>query len=144
VYAGRRIALAEVFIEGRAGRLVAHGSSLCFVFPSKSLSAPPPSLRSIPEPEYTTPDPYLRPVIGEIIPQEVWDNMSGLDVLTAVLAGERSAPPMRYLTRLRLVEAAPGQAAFALPASEWLCPLAERWRAVSSRCWPTPRWQEPS
>jgi uncharacterized protein (TIGR00369 family) len=109
-------------MEDGAGRLVAHGSSLCFVFPPKSLSAPPPSLRAVPEPEYATPDPYLRPVIGEIIPQEVWDKMSGLEVLTAVLTGKLPAPPIGYLTGLRLVEAAPGQAAFALPASEWLCP----------------------
>jgi acyl-coenzyme A thioesterase PaaI-like protein len=122
VHAGHRIALSEVLIEDGAGCLIAHGSSLCFVFPPKSLSTPPPSLRLVREPEYATPDPYLRPVIGEIIPQEVWDRMNGLEVLTAVLAGDLPAPPTCHLTGLRRVEAAPGQAAFALPATEWLCP----------------------
>jgi uncharacterized protein (TIGR00369 family) len=123
VYAGRRVALSEVLIEDGAGRLVAHGSSLCFVFPPKSpLPAPPSGPQLVREPEYATPDPYLRPVIGEIIPQEVWNKMSGLEMLTASLAGELPAPPTRYLTGLRLVEAAHGHAAFTLPASEWLCP----------------------
>jgi len=123
VYAGRRIALSEVLIEDGAGRLVAHGSSLCFVFPPASpLPAPPSSPQLVREPEYDTPDPYLRPVIGEIIPQEVWDKMSGLEMLTAMLAGELPGPPTRYLMGLQLVEAAAGQAAFALPASGWLCP----------------------
>jgi uncharacterized protein (TIGR00369 family) len=122
VHAGRRIALSEVLVEDAAGRLIAHGSSLCFVFPPNAPATPPPGVGSVREPEYATPDPYLQPVSGEIIPQEVWDKMSGLDVLTALLAGELPAPPLHYLTGLRIVEAAPGQAAFALPASEWFCP----------------------
>jgi uncharacterized protein (TIGR00369 family) len=122
VYAGRRIALSEVHIEDRLGRLIAHGSSLCFVFPPESpLPAPPPGPQ-VAEPEYTTLDPYLRPVVGETLSQKVWNRMSGLEMLTAVLAGELPAAPTRYLMGLRLVEAAPRQAAFSLPASEWLCP----------------------
>lgn len=123
VHAGRRIALSEVLIEDAAGRLVAHGSSLCFVFPPAS---PPPSSPSSPQPaceaEYATPDPYLRPVVGEVTPQTVWDKMSGLEMLTASLAGALPAPPTRYLMGLRLVDAAQGKAAFTLPASQWLCP----------------------
>lgn len=123
VHAGRRVALSEVLIEDGAGRLVANGSSLCFVFPTKSPPPGlPPSSPPVRQPEYATPDPYLRPVIGEVIPQEVWDEMSGLEMLTASLAGELPAPPTRYLMGLRLVEAADGTAGFALPASEWLCP----------------------
>ncbi len=123
VYAGRRIALSEVHIEDRLGRLIAHGSSLCFVFPPESpLPAPPPSLQLVREPEYVTLDPYLRPVVGETVPQKVWNQMSGLEMLTASLAGELPAPPTRYLVGLRLVEAASGRATFALPATEWLCP----------------------
>jgi uncharacterized protein (TIGR00369 family) len=123
VYAGRRMALSEVLVEDGAGRLIAHGSSLCFVFPPASplpmLPTGPPLLR---EPECATLDPYLRPVIGEILPQEVFDKMSGLEILTASLAGELPAPPTRYLLGQRLVEASPGKAAFTLPATEWLCP----------------------
>jgi uncharacterized protein (TIGR00369 family) len=123
VHGGRRIALSEVLIEDDAGRLLAHGSSLCFVFPlAPALPTPPPISRPMPEPEYATPDPYLRPVIGEIVQQEVWSKLSGLEILTASLAGQLPAPPTRYLMGLRLVEAEKGMASFALPASEWLCP----------------------
>ncbi len=123
VHAGRRIALSEVLIEDGAGRLVAHGSSLCFVFPPVSPLPPPPSsLPSIPEPEYATPDPYLRPVVGGTLPQEVFDQKSGLEILTTSLTGERPGPPTFYLMGLKLVEATAGKAAFTLPASEWLCP----------------------
>ena len=48
--------------------------------------------------------------------------MSGLEMLTVSLAGELPVPPTRYLTGLRLIEASPGKATFALPASQWLCP----------------------
>ena len=123
VHAGRRIALSEVLVEDAAGRLVAHGSSLCFVFPATSPPIVRPSgSRLAREPEHATPDPYLRPVVGAVVPQKVWDEMSGLEMLTASLAGELPAPATRYLLGLRLVEAARGSAAFALPATEWLCP----------------------
>lgn len=126
VHAGRRIGLSEVWIENAAGQLVAHGSSLCFVFPPAALPAPAGGLAAVEGREYATPDPYLRPAHGEVIAQEVWDKMSGLEVLTAMLAGELPAPPLRYLTGLRPVEAGPGHAVFALPASEWLCPPSAR------------------
>jgi len=127
VHAGRRVALSEVMIEDDAGRLVANGSSLCFVFPPES--SPPEAPSSFPrvsEPEYPTPDPYLRPVIGEVVSQEDWNRLSGLEMLTAMLEGEFPNPPTRYLTGLRLLEATAGEAAFALPASEWLCPPTAR------------------
>ena len=123
VHGGRRIALSEVLIEDGAGRLVAHGSSICFVFPPESPPrAAPPGLQPVHAPAYSTPDPYLRSVVGGVIPQETWNTMSGFEMLRASLAGELPAPPTRYLLGLRLVEATQGQAAFALPASEWLCP----------------------
>ncbi len=127
VYAGRRVALSEVLIEDDAGRLIAHGSSLCFVFPPVDPLPPtptnPPLVR---EAEYATPDPYLRPVCGDVVPQDVWNKMSGLEMLTASLAGELPPPPTHYLTGLNLVEVAHEQAAFTLPASEWLCPPTGR------------------
>ena len=123
IYAGRTVALSEVAIEDQAGRLVAHGSSLCFVFPPQSPpQSPNPSPAPTKEPQYATPDPYLRPVIGEVVPQNAWDRLSGLEMLIARLAGQMPHAPTRYLTGLRLVDTASGQATFALPATEWLCP----------------------
>jgi uncharacterized protein (TIGR00369 family) len=125
IYAGRTVALSDVAIEDHEGRLVAHGSSLCFVFPPQPPPPGPPAAPA-PEPHYATPDPHLRPVVGEVLPQSVWDQMSGLEGLKAALAGELPAPPARYLFGLRLLDASEGQAAFALPASEWLCPPSGR------------------
>jgi len=56
-----------------------------------------------------------------LIAQEVWDRMSGLEVLRAQLAGRLPMPPIHYLTGLTLTAASAGQATFTLPASEWLC-----------------------
>jgi uncharacterized protein (TIGR00369 family) len=127
VHVGRRVALSEVFIEDGAGRLIANGSSLCFVFPPTTPPPGPlPSARPPRASEYATPDPYLRPVIGEATPQEVWDKKNGLEILTALLAGELPMPPTRYLMGLQLIEVAHGKASFALPASEWLCPPTAR------------------
>jgi uncharacterized protein (TIGR00369 family) len=64
-------------------------------------------------------------VLGEVLPQEVWERMSGLEVLQAQLAGELAPPPLHYLTGVRPTSAAAGEAVFALPCHEWLCsPLA--------------------
>jgi uncharacterized protein (TIGR00369 family) len=131
IYGGRTVALSEVAVEDQGGRLVAHGSSLCFVFPSKPLSespAPTPAVAATPavEPRYATPDPYLRPVVGEVVPQEAWERMSGLEILRALAAGEFPPSPNRYLTGLRMVEVSEGETTFTMPASEWLCPPTAR------------------
>lgn len=121
IYTGRTVALSDVSIEDHEGRLVAHGSSLLFVFPPQ----PPPTGPAVAppkEPEHATPDPYLRPVVGETLPQSVFDRMSGLEVMNAIRAGELPSPPTRHLFGLRLAEASRGQATFVLPASQWLCP----------------------
>ena len=125
IYTGRTVALSDVSIEDHEGRLVAHGSSLLFVFPPQ---APPPGPAVTPpkEPEHATPDPYLRPVVGEMLPQSVFDRMSGLEVMNALRAGSLPSPPSRYLFGLRMTEASEGQATFVLPASGWLCPPSAR------------------
>lgn len=131
IYGGRTIALSEVAIEDQDGRLIAHGSSLCFVFPSQPRSDPSPSVPEVgvtqkQEPEYATPDPYLRPMVGAIVPQEMWGRMSGLEILRALAADELPPSPNRYLTGLRMVDASEGETTFVMPASEWLCPPTAR------------------
>ena len=111
--------------------MIAHGSSLCFVAPqvSPGLAAPTASAPSARVPTAPRaggsgtddPDPYARPAQGEVLQQEVWERLSGLEVLLAQLAGELPMPPVHYLTGLTLTAAAPGEATFTMPASEWLC-----------------------
>src|SRR5262249_6218092 len=85
IHAGQTIAVCLGEVTDDAGRLVAVASTRCAILPR--LAAPsevveqalknPPHLT---EPEWPTPHPYQRPVKGEVLPQEIWDRMSGLEV----------------------------------------------------------------
>jgi uncharacterized protein (TIGR00369 family) len=122
LHARRSLALSEVsLIDGHGGTL-AHGSSLCFVLPALSPPPEPPSaLEPVDPPVYDTPDPWARPPEGTILAQEVWDRMSGLEVLRARIRDALPEPPITRLTGLRPTAAAEGEATFTLPATEWLC-----------------------
>jgi uncharacterized protein (TIGR00369 family) len=123
VHAKRSLGLSEVFIQDQDGRLLAHGRSLCIILPAVQ---PDPGAREEQVTELTkahhdSPDPYERPVAGEVLPQDVWDSMSGLEVLQAQLTGDLPRPPTSHLFGVRPVEIAEGSATFVLPATEWLC-----------------------
>jgi uncharacterized protein (TIGR00369 family) len=132
IHGKRSLGLSEVFINDDRGRLIAHGSSLCFILPpidvdpgtperAAGSTAPDPHA----QPPDGDPDPYARPVAGEVLSQDVWDRMSGLEVLEAQLAGELPSPPVSYLFGMRPSEVGEGRATFVLPATRWLCsPLA--------------------
>ncbi|HYH28379.1 MAG TPA: PaaI family thioesterase, partial [Actinomycetota bacterium] len=122
IVAGRSLGLSECTIEDGKGRLVAHGTSRCMIFPP--MGPPPSSLPDFPVvewPLYATPDPYLRPALGEVVPQATWDRMTGLEVMEAFISSELPAPPIAHLTGLRPVAAGDGTCTFLLPASGWLC-----------------------
>jgi len=122
--AGRLIAiegdtgLAEVGVRGPDGRLVAHGTARCLVFPPVEGEIPPPPGARTPEPEWSTPDPWQRPLPEAPAPAA---GMSGLEVLRAVARGERPPPPVDRLMGIRLREAEEGRVVFATTAHGWLC-----------------------
>jgi uncharacterized protein (TIGR00369 family) len=122
IHVGRRVALSEVFVlEQDSERLLAHGTSRLSVFPPlEDLPEPPADTEPYVAATFETPDPYLRPPPGGVIEQEVWDELSGLEVLKRQLAGDLPPPPIHHLTGMRLLDAAEGRARFAMPASEWL------------------------
>jgi len=70
-------------------------------------------------PEYSTPDPYLRPVVGEPVSQDDWNRMTGLEVLRLCIDGS-ALPPIYHLTGLHPTDAEEGTCTFVLPASPWL------------------------
>lgn len=126
IHAGRSMALSEVSITDGRDRLVAHGTSRCFVFePFSPAPEPPDSIPPHEPPVYETPDPFERPVEGDTLDPSIWKERSGLEVLQACIDREQPAPPIYYLTGMRPVEASEGAATFVMPASEWLnSPLA--------------------
>jgi uncharacterized protein (TIGR00369 family) len=122
VHAGSRQGLSEARIEDAGGRLLAHATSRLVIRPLPF--APPDPPESLPQPEtekFPTPDPYLRPPEGEVLPQEVWDENGGLDLVHMWLKEERAAPPVCQLVGWRIVEAEEGRATWSMPASQWFC-----------------------
>ncbi|MGH2685890.1 MAG: PaaI family thioesterase [Actinomycetota bacterium] len=122
IHAGRSLAVAEAMIEDGEGRPLAHGTTRCFVLPSID---PPPTvpdeLPDVPPASHDSPDPYLRtPAAGAPVAQEVWDRMTGLEVMGGWLEGTLPPPPISHLTGLRPVDVGEGRATFALPSTGWL------------------------
>jgi uncharacterized protein (TIGR00369 family) len=122
VHASRSLALSTVQIVDDSGRLLADGSSLCFVMPpspssSRQPAAPP---ADIPD-EHNRYGPFERPELGEVIAQGVWERMGGFEVLRSQLAGDLPFPPIHFLTGAGPVEVGEGLADFSMPCHEWLC-----------------------
>jgi uncharacterized protein (TIGR00369 family) len=128
VHRGRSVGLTEAFlIDEQRDRLIAHCTSRLAIFPPLDPAPVPPQ-----DPEVLDPpsdresDPYRRPVVGEVLPQETWDGMSGLDVIQGQIRGEIPLPPISHITGLEPVEAGEGSLDMRLPASEWLNSPAHR------------------
>jgi acyl-CoA thioesterase len=123
IHGGRSLALSDVVIQDSAGKLIAHGTSRCVVFDPMGPPPPePPAVEPVEEVAYDTPDPYeRRPAQGFVIPQDVWDEHTGLEIMQMLIAGELDAPPISYLTGMRATEAGEGTCTFTMPAHEHLC-----------------------
>ncbi len=124
IQARQRLALAEASLTDEDDRLIAHGSTLCLIQPQVVGPAPLDggSAPAAPQdPDQTAPDPWQRVPRGAILPQRVWEQRSGLEVLSAQLQGELPAPPIHHLTGIALRNVCLHEATLELPASEWLC-----------------------
>ncbi len=122
IHVGQSVGLADTLITGGDGRPVAHGTTRCFILPTIDPAPEPPAELPVHVmPAADTPDPYLREVAGGPVSQEVWDRLSGLEVMRELIAGELSPPPITHLTGLRAVEVEEGTSTFTLPATLWLC-----------------------
>jgi uncharacterized protein (TIGR00369 family) len=118
VDAGRTLGLSEATVSDERGKILAHGTSR-YVF--LRMDPPPEPMELVPyqEPTYDTPDPYERPVEGEIYPHEIWTTMSGLEVLRAGSSGELPPAPFALLFGLHLDELEEGRVTASMPASGW-------------------------
>lgn len=119
---GRRQGLSEARVEDARGSLLAHATSRCVLQPLPfDPPEPPERLAVIEQLIFDTPDPYLRPVEGGAVPQAVWDETSGLDLVRLWRKKETAPSPSCSLLGLRLVEVAEGSVTLAAPASTWFC-----------------------
>jgi uncharacterized protein (TIGR00369 family) len=123
IHVGRSVALSEVFlIEEGSERLVGHGTSRCAVLPALDPAPEPPSEpQPFEEPTDLGSDPWRRtPPEGAVVGQEVWDSVSGAEILDRQLRGDLPTPPISHLTGMRPTEAGEGAATFVMPCTEWL------------------------
>lgn len=123
IHRGRSLGISEAFLFDDEDQLLSHGTTRCTVFPPVDPLPDPPEDRPAieQEPPGSDPnDPLRREVEGEVLPQEVFERRSGLEILRALIAGELPRPPIYHLTGLRLAEADEGATVTALPCSKWL------------------------
>jgi uncharacterized protein (TIGR00369 family) len=120
IHAGKSLGLSETTVEDGTGRLLAHGTSRCFLFDFPAPIGEPPALSVWKGPSYDRPDPYLRPYSGETLSPEVLDRMSGREWLRGHLAAELPQPPIHYLTGMCFNSAEDGSTAATMPATAWL------------------------
>ena len=126
IHAGKTTGVSLVEVTDRAGRLVAVTSTRCAILPRievpweviEQALKNPPRLR---EPDWLSPHPYERPVAGEVLSQEIWDNTDGLGVLQSLITGDLPAPPLAHFCGIAPVDAQAGATTWTMPASPWLC-----------------------
>lgn len=119
IQAGKKQGLTEATLEDAEGHLVAHATARNII---TSLPAPPaaePPNGKIPWPEYDTPHPFQRPAEGELVPQEVWDRMSGMEMMHAWKKGELPFAPLSNWIGARKMDFDEGSFSVSFPASQW-------------------------
>lgn len=125
VQVGRSFAFSEVRISDGDGRQVAHGTSRNLIIdvplPDGPFVAPAPQV--VPEGFV---DPYLRPVVGELLPPSTWEEMSGLEMVRRWMTGELPNSPLTELFGIRRTEVAEGRVSIAAPCSRWIESPAQR------------------
>jgi uncharacterized protein (TIGR00369 family) len=124
IHVGRSVGISEAFVLAEPdGRLLAHGTTRCAIFPPLDpLPDPPAELPALdqPMPGSDPEHPLRRPPLGEVLDQEVFASRSGLEVVRGWVDGELPPPPLHYLTGMRPNFVTEGRAEWTLPCSRWL------------------------
>jgi uncharacterized protein (TIGR00369 family) len=127
IHVGRTVGLSEAFLlDAGSDTMLAHGTSRLSILPPIDGLPPADAVVAAPPVEPDSPDPFLRPPPETVLPQTVWDELSGREVLERQLRGELPAPPITHLTGIRPTAVGDGATTFAMPASEWLNSPAQR------------------
>jgi uncharacterized protein (TIGR00369 family) len=123
IHRGRSIGISEAFLFDEEDQLISHGTTRCTIFPPIDPLPDPPDLNGPPLdllPPGAPDDPLRQEVEGEILPQEVFEHRSGLEILQALIEGELPRPPIYHLTGMRTTQVEEGEAVVVLPCSKWL------------------------
>ena len=123
IHSGSRQGLSDGLVEDIHGRLLAHTTSRC-VLRQLPFDPPEPPADRPPAAEdqtYDSPDPYLRPVEGTVLPQEEWDATKGLEIVQSWKKGDLDPPPICRLAGFHLLDVDEGTATWSAPASQWFC-----------------------
>jgi uncharacterized protein (TIGR00369 family) len=115
------VGLSEVHVEDAEGRLLAHGTSRCFLQRLTPTEAAEPEPGEEIAPTYETPDPYLRPVEGAVYLSDVFGQTSGLEWYRAYLNGDFQPSPVQLLLGHDVIDVDEGSLTTTMPAHEWLC-----------------------
>jgi uncharacterized protein (TIGR00369 family) len=119
IQAGRSQGLTDGTLEDAEGHLLAHATARNMI---TTLPAPPaaePPNGPIPWPKYDDPHPFQRPAEGEVIPQEVWDRMSGMEMMRAWKNGDLPIAPLSNLVGASHFNFDEGSFSVSFPASQW-------------------------
>ena len=109
-------------MEDARGTLLAHATSRCVLQPLPfEPPEPPEELPAVEAAPQETPDPYLRPVEGDVVSQLLWGELTGLDLVQLWQKGERAPSPSCVLLGLRFSDAADARVTLSMPASPWFC-----------------------
>ena len=124
VHLGRRLGLSEVFVTDDAGRLIAHGTSRCVIFPPASdVPAPAQDVADVREQDDGWVAPFLRPARGAVLDQEIFTTRTGLELMRGLVSSELPLSPAALLLGARPIEAGEGTCTFSMPATGWLTSL---------------------
>ncbi len=119
INSSRFFTFTELQIEDTDGRQLMHATSHAEIRRVEPEPPPAPAeLTVVDEPNYATPDPYLRPIVARLPSLEEYES----DVVGAFrgLSDGRFVSPLANLFGLKLVDWESGTMS-SIPASEWFC-----------------------
>ena len=118
LHSSRTAAVSTCEVTDAEGRLLAHATTRCVMVDVPTA----PSGSGFPAPvEYDVPDPYLRPVEGEIRPPEFWNALSGREMVQAFVDGEVAPGPISVLFGMRPTDVGDGEVSAEMAATGWHC-----------------------
>jgi uncharacterized protein (TIGR00369 family) len=118
LHSSKTAAVSTCEVTDAEGRLLAHGSTRCVTIDAPTA---PPGSGFPARVDYEVPDPYLRPVQGDLRPPEVWNALTGMEMLHGFLEGEFGPGPISVLFGMRPTDAGDGQVSAEMAASQWHC-----------------------